>query len=82
MARALFVVIQSRGNWWVDFEGKAYGPHETMDLAVSNGLELAKYCAHTGRRSEVLAPDERGRYSVLWDSGAEDSHDMAASHAA
>ena len=80
MARALFVVIKSQGSWWVDFEGKAFGPQQTMDQAVESGMELARYCAHTGRRTELLAPDAGGRYSVLWDSGADSQ--AAESHAA
>lgn len=78
MARALYVVIFSREKWWVDFEGKAHGPYETMSAATEEGRALARYAAHSGRISEVLVPDERGRYQVVWTS----DNEPHASHAA
>jgi hypothetical protein len=68
MSKALYVVILSREKWWVDFEGKAHGPHTTKDAATDEGRQLARICAHSGRESEVLVPDETGRYRVVWDS--------------
>jgi hypothetical protein len=68
MSKALYVVIFSREKWWVDFEGKAYGPFEGLDEAATEGKQLARFSAHSGRDSEVLIPDHRGRYSVIWDS--------------
>ena len=68
MSRALYVVIRSRDQWWVDFEGKPHGPHASIQDAVEEGRELAQYTAHMGRTSELLVPDENGRYRVVWAS--------------
>lgn len=71
MARALFVVIMSRNSWWVDFEGKAYGPFASREMAAEEARHLAQFSAHSGRESEVLVPDETGRYRVVWSSAQE-----------
>jgi hypothetical protein len=71
MTRALYVVILSRGDWWVDFEGKAHGPFSSREEAGEEACQLAQYLAHMGRESEVLVPDDSGRHRVMWTSGAE-----------
>lgn len=68
MATALYVVILSRGKWYVDFEGKGHGPFESREAAALEGRQLAQFTAHMGRNSEVLVPDEGGKYWVVWDS--------------
>ena len=71
MSTALFVVIYSRKTWWVDFEGKAHGPYESRGEAMVEGRQHAQYSAHMGRASEVLVPDDNGRYHVVWSSGTQ-----------
>ena len=71
MASALFVVIQSRNNWWVDFEGRAYGPFPSREEAAEEARHQAQYSAHSGRESEVLVPDDSGRHRVVWTSAQE-----------
>ncbi len=68
MPSSLYVVIESMGKWWVDLEGKAYGPFETKSKAIDEGRSLARFAAHSGKHSEVLAANDTGRYIVLWDS--------------
>ena len=69
---AIYIVIQSRGSWWVDFEGKAHGPFPSRDEASVEAGDLAKFSAHAGRRSQVQIPDEDGRYRIAWQSGSDD----------
>jgi len=71
MASALFVVILSRSDWWVDFEGKAHGPFASREAAADEARHLAQYSAHSGRESEVLVPDDSGRHRVVWSSAHE-----------
>lgn len=71
MARALYVVIFSRDSWWVDFEGKAYGPFASKDIAAAEAKHLAQFAAHSGKSTEVLVPDETGRHRVIWESAIE-----------
>jgi hypothetical protein len=77
MPKALYVVIFSREQWWVDFEGRAHGPYASRESAAEEGRQLARFSAHSGRGSEVLVPDDRGRYRVVWES-ANEPHTAAA----
>jgi len=71
MARALYVVILSRNAWWVDLEGKAHGPFTSREAATEEARHLAQFSAHSGRKSEVLVPDDTGRHRVVWSSSQE-----------
>jgi hypothetical protein len=71
MSRALYVVILSQGRWWVDLEGQAHGPFTSLEDAAKEGTQMARFAAHTGRPSEVLVPDDYGRYRVAWTSEKE-----------
>lgn len=69
---AIYIVIESRGRWWVDFEGKSHGPYPDRDSAAIEAGDLAKFSAHAGRRSQVQIPDDQGRYRIAWQSGSDD----------
>lgn len=68
MATALYIVIQSRDKWWVDFEGQSSGPFETREAAAMQARSDAQFTAHMDRHSEVLVPDAKGKYWVVWNS--------------
>ena len=68
VATALYIVIESGGKWWVDFEGRAHGPHDTRETAALEARNQAQFMAHMDRPSEVLVPDGNGRYWVVWNS--------------
>ncbi len=68
MATALYIVIQSGGKWWVDFEGRPHGPHDSREAAALEARNQAQFQAHMERPSEVLVPDGNGKYWVVWDS--------------
>jgi hypothetical protein len=65
---ALYIVIESRGKWWVDFEGRAHGPHDTREAAALEARNQAQFMAHMNRPSEVLVPDVEGKFWVIWNS--------------
>ena len=71
MPSSLYVVIESMGKWWVDLEGKSHGPYASKAIAIDEGASLARFAAHSGKHSELLAQNETGRYVVLWDSAKE-----------
>lgn len=73
MAPALFIVIQSRGKWWVDFEGRPHGPHETRELAALEARNQAQFSSHMDRPSDVLVPDGQGKYWIIWSSSNPES---------
>ena len=68
MSKALYIVLQSRGKWWVDFEGRSHGPHDTREQAALEARNQAQFMAHMDRPSEVLVPDGHGKYWIVWNS--------------
>ena len=74
MARALHIVINSMDRWWVDFEGRATGPFDTVQEAAIEAQTLGRITAReTGRIAEVLAPDASGKYWVVWTSARDNA---------
>ena len=67
-ATALYIVIQSQGKWWVDFEGRAHGPHPSREAAAMEARNQAQFMSHMERPSEVLVPGGDGKYWVVWTS--------------
>lgn len=85
MATALYIVIQSQGQWWVDFEGRPHGPHPSREAAALEARNQAQFMAHMNRTSEVLVPDNNGKYWIVWnsrDAGAGVPHPVSAARTA
>jgi hypothetical protein len=68
LSTALYIVLNSRGKWWVDFEGRAHGPHDTREAAALEARNQAQFSAHMSRQSQVLVPDTAGKYWIIWNS--------------
>ncbi len=68
MSTALYIVIKSRGKWWVDFEGHSHGPHDTREAAALEARAQAQFSAHLDRPSQVMVPDGAGKYWIIWNS--------------
>lgn len=66
MKTCWFVVIRTPAAWWVDCEGKAYGPFETRDEAASEAVHLAGAFGDPARRSDVYVPDDAGKLQLVW----------------
>jgi hypothetical protein len=66
MKTCWYTVIRVREAWWVDCEGKAYGPFEDMDEATKYARVIAETYGPHDRQSEVWAPDESGRPRRVW----------------
>lgn len=66
MKTCWFVVIKVHDDWWVDCEGKAYGPFSTKEDAAIDGTKLARTFGDPTRRSEVWMPDEEGKFRQIW----------------
>lgn len=67
-----FIVIYSRDTWWVDCEGKGYGPFPSLDEARREARRLAEVFGDPSRRCLVFAPDLDGDQELVWtrtDSG-------------
>jgi hypothetical protein len=65
------VVIRSLGAWWVDCEGKSYGPFVDEYEAQQNAVIIAKTFGDPSRQSLVYAPDDGGKLRLIW-SGDKD----------
>jgi hypothetical protein len=61
------VVVRSRGEWWVDCEGKSFGPFPDPDAAAKTAVRYAEIFNDADRQSQVWMPDEHGRYRVVWE---------------
>lgn len=66
MKSCWFIVIRTPSAWWVDCEGKAYGPFETRELAASNAVHLGQAFGDPGRRSDVYVPDDEDKLTLVW----------------
>ena len=66
MQTCWFVVIRTPSAWWVDCEGKAYGPFETREAAADNAVHLAQAFGDPKRRSDVYVPDEQEKLHLVW----------------
>lgn len=68
MPAALYIVIQSLGRWWVDFEGKPYGPFDDPEDARNSAIEIARVFGDEHRVREVIVVREGRGYDVVWSS--------------
>ncbi|MFP9135956.1 hypothetical protein ACLI1C_02120 [Devosia sp. XGJD_8] len=62
----LYIVLQSRGAWWVDREGKSLGPYTTRDEAESGAFHLIAVFGDPARPTEVWSRDDAGKIRLIW----------------
>jgi hypothetical protein len=70
MKTCWFVVIESQGAWWVDCEGRAFGPLASKAEAQDYAHKLVGTHGDPARRSDIWVPDADGRLRLTW-SGPE-----------
>jgi len=61
-----FLVIWSSGQWWVDCEGRSFGPFDGAAEATAAAIRYAEVFTADDRESQVWAPDETGRMRQVW----------------
>jgi len=66
MRTCWFIVIESLGQWWVDCEGKAYGPFVSKDEAKIEAIRIAITYGDNDRRSEVFISEPDGAPRRIW----------------
>lgn len=59
-----FIVVFSNGQWWVDHEGKPYGPYASADEASEGAVRLARFISEDSKW-EVFAPGADGRHVLV-----------------
>lgn len=61
MATSWYIVIHSGGQWWVDHEGRPYGPYRSLAEASDGAVRLARLQGDE-RDWEVFAPGHDHRH--------------------
>lgn len=64
MSTSWFIVVFSAGQWWVDHEGKPYGPYANRDEARDGAIRLARV-AGGDRDWQVFAPDDENHHAMV-----------------
>ena len=64
LSTSWFIVVFSNGQWWVDHEGKPYGPYESAAAATEGAVRLARFIG-TDLNWEVFAPDADARHRLV-----------------
>ena len=62
-----FIIVKARGDWWIDNEGKEYGPFATQEQARAEALTIARTFGDIARRSRIYWPDEQGHHQLIWE---------------
>jgi hypothetical protein len=65
-----YVVIESRGKYWVDCEGRALGPYDEIADATDGAVRLAEMFGDPARQLLVMVPDGLGHFDVAWEQDA------------
>ena len=69
-----YVVVESPRQWWVDCEGKPFGPFSTtspMQRMVRSSWP--PHSADDDRRLQVMVPNGVGGFEIAWEQLAERS---------
>jgi hypothetical protein len=62
-----FIVIEVKGSWFVDCEGKSHGPFRTKEEAILDGTRLARTLNDAERQNEIWVKDDAtGAPRRLW----------------
>jgi hypothetical protein len=66
MKTCWFVVVEASGAWWVDCEGRAYGPLASKSEALDYARTIAVTYGDPRRRSDVWAANGDGKFELVW----------------
>ena len=61
-----FIVIHVGKSWWIDNEGKSYGPFLNREQAGAEALQIAKLFGDKGRISQIYWPADDGKHKLIW----------------
>jgi len=65
-----FIVVHSMDSWWVDCEGKSYGPFDTSEEATATAVRLAGVFGDPTRQAQIWAPAPSGDgHRLVWSAG-------------
>ena len=67
MGNVNFYVLMDRGKWFVQLNGKQFGPCSTKDRAIETAVTIAKQAVLKGCSAEVLLEGPQ-RFRTVWSS--------------
>ncbi len=70
MKTCWFIVIASKGSWWIDCEGKSYGPLDDRQAAIENARRIAQTYGDPKRRADIWVPDDDRKMQLHWSGPA------------
>lgn len=62
----LYIVVRVGDQWWVDREGKSYGPCDTRNEAESAAFQLIELFGDPARPVEVWSPNDDAKIRLVW----------------
>jgi len=62
-----YVVVESLGKWWVDCEGRPFGPFDDLSEATDGAVRLAEVFGEPDRHLQVMVPDGHGHFAIAWE---------------
>ena len=65
-----YLVVLIDGSWWVDCEGKPFGPIISKEEAIASCVHLIELFSDPQRPADIWAPDETGRSKLVWKTGS------------
>jgi hypothetical protein len=68
MSSLLYLVLQSRGRWWVDIEGRSLGPFDGEEVATFAAIDAAARDFHPDREVQIYAEKPGRRFERIWSS--------------
>jgi hypothetical protein len=66
MRNTWYIVIHSLGGWWIDREGRAYGPFDSQEEAIVAGPNFIEIMGEPTHNNQLYAADEHGKFQVVW----------------
>ena len=65
MGSVNFYILADKGNWFIQLNGKHFGPCPTKDYALNVAISVAKKAAAKGCKAEVLVEGHQ-RFRTAW----------------
>lgn len=61
-----YIVVEIMGTWWIDVEGKPFGPCEDKEDAVTCAFKLIEMFGDRSRAAAIYAPDSDNHTRLIW----------------
>ena len=69
MARAHYYVVHKQGQWWIELDGKHYGPYSTQKAAIKDAVDSAHSSGKNGHDAQVRVQGQNNQFRTEWTYG-------------